>query len=102
MAEGFLEIIGITAPSSAHVGDTINFIVHTKNTGGADDFKVELTGDITGSSEFYLGAGLTKDITFSFIMPDKNISIQINTYHWEEEIGWVWDVTSTWDVNRWF
>lgn len=101
MAEGFLDITGVTSPSTAHIGDIINSEIHTKNLGGDDNFKVELTGDATGSSEFSLAAGLTKDMDFSFIMPDKNVSITINTYHLEEE-GWVWDVTSTWDVNRWF
>lgn len=99
--EGFLTITGITAPASAHVGSLINFTGHTKNTGAADTFKVELSGSLTGSTEFSLGAGLTKDIPFSFTMPDANVSITIKTYHLTEE-GWVWDVTSTWDVNWWY
>ena len=115
LAEGFLDITGTevsvycphigavlgTLPK-AHAGDTINLTVHTKNTGADDNFKVELTGDITGLSEFSLGAGLTKDVPFSFTMLNKNVSITINTYHWEEAVGWVWDVSSTWDVNTWF
>ena len=100
--EGLLEITGVDGPESAHVGDSINFIIHTKNTEASDNFKVELTGNITGSIEFFLNAGLTKDVPFSFIMPDKDASITINTYHWDEEVGWVWDVSSTWDVNKWF
>ncbi len=99
--EGFLEITGITAPTKAHQGDLINFTIHTKNTGATDNFRVELSGDLTGSQEFSLGEGLTKDAPFSFIMPLNDISIIINTYHLTEEGDWVWDVSSVWDVNRW-
>lgn len=79
--EGFLDITGVTAPGAAHTGDLINFVVHTKNTDATDDFKVELSGDLTDSQEFSLGAGLTKDVPFSFTMPDADVSITINTYH---------------------
>jgi len=98
MAEGFLEILDVTAPEFAHIGDTVDFIVHTQNTGVADDFRVELIDDIIDSAEFYLGAGLTRDIPFSFTMPDNDISITINTYHYEPEVGWVWDNTSVWEL----
>lgn len=101
MAEGFLEITGVTTPTESHVGDLINFTIHTKNTGATDNFRVELSGDLTDSQEFSLGAGLTKNIPFSFIMPNYDISVTINTYHWTPA-GWVWDVTSVWDVNKWF
>ncbi len=101
ITEGFLEVMGITAPTSAHEGDLINFTVHTKNTGATDNFKVELSVDLTGSQEFSLGAGLTKDVPFSFIMPYADVSITINTYHLTEEGDWVWDTSSVWDVNRW-
>ncbi len=98
MAEGYLEILGATAPESAHVGDPGVLTVHTQNTESADDFKVELLGGLIGSSEFYLGAGLIKDIPFSFTMPDQDVSITINTYHYEPEVGWVWDTTSVWEL----
>ena len=101
MVEGLLEILGVTAPEGAHEGDEVNFTVHTQNISSVDNFKVELTGGIIDSAEFSLGAGLTKDIPFLFIMPDYNVSITINTYHYEPEVGWVWDVTSVWDVNTW-
>lgn len=101
VTEGYLEITGVTAPTAAHVGNLVNFTVHTKNTGVADNFRVELSGGLIGYQEFSLGAGLTKDVTFSFTMPSAQISITIKTFHLTEE-GWVWDVTSTWDVNRWY
>ena len=101
LTEGFLEVMGITTPTSAHVGDTINFTIHTQNTGSVDNFKVELSGDLTGSQEFSLGAGLTKDVPFSFIMPYTDVSITINTYHLTEEGDWVWDTSSVWGVNKW-
>ncbi|GAH17961.1 unnamed protein product, partial [marine sediment metagenome] len=99
--EGFLEILGITAPTEAHNGDIINFTIHTQNTGTTDNFKVELSGDLTGSQEFSLGTGLTRNVPFSFTMPLNDISITINTYHLTEEGDWVWDVSSVWGVNRW-
>ena len=96
-----LDIIGVTAPASAHIGETVNFIVHTQNTGylGAPDtFRVELSGDLIDAVEFSLAYGLTKDLPFSFVMPNKNASITINAYHWEEEVGWVWDISSVWEL----
>ena len=96
--EGFLEITGITAPTSAHEGDTINFTVHTKNTGGSDYFKIELSGYLTGSQEFSLGAGLTKNVPFSFTMPNHDITSTVTTYHWKEAVGWVWDTSSVWEL----
>jgi len=100
MAEGFLNVTGVTAPTEAHNGDLINFTVHTQNTGSSDDFILELSGYLTDYSEFSLGAGLTKNVPFYFTMPDNNVSITIKTFHWTEE-GWVWDVTSVWGVNWW-
>ncbi len=102
ITEGFLELTGVTAPTSAHEGDPINLMVHTKNTGAADDFRVELLalGETT-AGEFYLDAAEPKDVLFFFTMPNYDVSITINTYHLTEEGDWVWDVTSVWDVNRW-
>ncbi len=103
MVEGFLEITGITAPSSASEGNEVNFTIHTKNTGGADDFKVELSGNLTHLVEFYLEGNQELDIDSSFIMPNYNIIVNVTTYHLGEEIvGWIWDTTSVWDVNKWF
>ena len=59
-----------------------------------------MSGNLTGSQEFSLGAGLTKNVNFAFTMLGADVSITIKTYHLTEE-GWVWDVTSVWDVNRW-
>ncbi len=101
ITEGFLEVMGITAPTEAHEGDLINFTFNTKNTGATDNFRVELSGDLTDSQEFSLGVGLTKEVPFSFTMPNYDPSITINTYHLTEEGDWVWDVSSVWDVNRW-
>ena len=162
MAEGFLIITGVTAPASAHVGDLVNFTIHTKNTGASDNFKIELSGSLTGSQEFSLEGGgkcvgtaiscsslpreefclaqcgcswggmigivtegcsgtacpcssfntkeacesqggcswqyPTKDVNFSFTMPNYNISITIKTYHYEEAVGWVWDTSSVWEL----
>ena len=101
MAEGFLTITGITqtsqAGAGAHVGETVNFVVHTQNTEGTDNFRVELSGDLIDAVEFSLAAGLTKDLPFSFVMPDKDASITINTYHFTEE-GWAWDSSSVWEL----
>jgi len=103
MAEGFLDILGVDVlPSAVHAGDNVTIIVHTKNIGASDNFNVEMVGDFIDSSEFYLNTGLTKDVIFLFVMPDKDIFLTINTYHYEEKIGWVWDVTSRWDIDRWF
>ncbi len=82
--EGVLNITGITTSIQSSQGEEITFIVHTKNNGIADNFRVELIGDIINSSEFSLGAGLTKDVTFLFTMPTQNVSITTNTYHMEE------------------
>jgi len=83
MAEGFLDITGIDYPETAQKDQGVDIIVHTQNIGDDDDFKVELTGDITASAEFSLGAGLTQDIPFSFTMPDQSITITANTSHLE-------------------
>ena len=98
MAEGFLEITGVTAPSGAHVGETVNFIVHVKNIGVRDEFKVEISGGLTSLQEFRLDADLAKDVEFIFTMPDYDISIIINTYHWLQDVGWVWDTSSVWEL----
>lgn len=109
--EGFLDITGTevsvycphigavlgTLPK-AHAGDTINLTIHTKNTGADDNFKVELIGDETFSSEFFLGANGAAFDMLSFTMLNKNMSITINTYHWEEGVGWVWDNSSVWEL----
>ena len=83
-SEGNLQITGITKPESATEGSTVDFTVHTQNTGDDDDFKVEVIGDITDSSEFFLVAGSTQDVPFSFIMPSYDANMTVNTYHWEE------------------
>lgn len=95
MAEGFLNIIGITAPETATLGEIVNFTVHTQNIGIEDNFKVELSGDLTGSQEFSLGTGLTNDIPFSFIMPNHNSNIIVSTYHFEDE-----NLISYWKFNE--
>lgn len=104
MAEGFLEITGVTVPEGAHVGDEVEVIVHGENTGADDDFRVELIGDVEfvgrNYREFPLSSGYFVNVYFKFIMPDKDVSIEANSYHWTAE-GWVWDVTSVWNVNWW-
>ena len=80
---GFLEIVGVSAPSEATEGDAVQIIIHTKNTGVLDNFKVELSGDLTGSQEFSLDVGLTKDIPFSFTMPNHDATITAKTFHLE-------------------
>lgn len=82
-AEGFLNITGITYPPSAVEGEIVDFTVHTENTGMDDSFMIELTGDVTGSSEFLLGASLTYNMPFQFIMPNHSVSITVNAYHLE-------------------
>ena len=98
MAEGNLDITGITAPESALKDELVNFIIHTQNIGARDDFKVEMSGDFIGLQEFRLDAGLTKDVNFYFTMPNHGISITINTYHWVQDVGWVWDTSSVWEL----
>lgn len=93
-----LEILGITAPESAVLNEEVNFTVHTKNTGGGNNFKVELTGYLTDSIEFSLSTLQERDMAFSFTMPNNDVSITVNTYHWLEGIGWVWDSTSAWEL----
>jgi len=48
--------------------------------------------------EFRIDAGLTKDVIFSFTMPNYDISITTKTYHWVEDVGWVWDTSSVWEL----
>lgn len=87
MAEGFLDIVGITYPTSASERESVDIIIHTQNIGADDNLKVELTGDIIDSAEFYLGSGLTQEVPFSFTMPDNNVNITVSTYHWEVPLG---------------
>ncbi len=76
-----LHIMGITASESATAGTEVEFIIHTENDSIPENFKVELSGDLTGSQEFYLVANSTKDVIFYFIMPTNNVNIIIKTYH---------------------
>ncbi len=87
MAEGFLNITGIDYPASAQEGQEVRITVHAQNTGANDDFMVEVTGDITDSSEFFLASGLTQDVPLSFTMPSHDANITITTYHWEIPSG---------------
>ena len=48
--------------------------------------------------EFYLDADLTKDVGFIFTMPANDVSIIVNTYHWMQDVGWVWDTSSVWEL----
>jgi len=89
MAEGFLEITGITYPESAIEGDLVEFTIHTQNIGADDNFKIELIGDLTDVIEVSLGAGLTYDPTFQFTMPNHNVNITVNAYHLEVPTGFV-------------
>ena len=81
--QGFLDIINVNTPSSAHYGELVNFNINTQNNGGEDNFKIELTGDLVGSQEFSLGEGLTNNFPFSFTMPSQDVIFEINTYHLE-------------------
>ena len=121
MAEGFLDITDMTiyndttemmyeyAPGGpfgdwvptnpeAIKWDSMRIVVETTNIGARDDFKVEMSGDFIGLQEFRLSEGLTKDVSFSFTMPNQGISIIISTYHWVEAVGWVWDTSSVWEL----
>lgn len=69
----------------ASQGDLMSVYLEVCNDGEVDDyFKIELTGDVSGSDEFFLAAWDTHPSNFSFTMPNKNTSITINTYHLEE------------------
>jgi len=81
--EGFLKITGVTAPSEANEGDAVQIIIHTKNTGASDNFKIGLSGDLTASQEFSLKVGLKKDFPFPFTMPNHDASITAKTFHLE-------------------
>jgi len=79
-------------------GNSMRVLVEVTNIGERDDFKVEMSGDFIGLQEFRLDVGLTKNVSFSFKMPSHGISIAINTYHWVQEVGWVWDTSSVWEL----
>ncbi len=83
VTEGFLDITGVTAPSEASEGDAVQIIIHTKNTGVSDNFKVELSGDLTASQEVSLRVGSKKDFLFPFTMPNHDATITAKTFHLE-------------------
>ncbi len=105
MAEGFLDIIEINAPESAYEGEIINIAIKLQNIGGYDQFNW-FVHDLEGNTYIFQGgtffSGDIENVNFSFTMPNHDMTFIVTTKHWEEEIvGWVWDVTSAWDVNTW-
>jgi len=83
ITEGFLDITGVTAPSEASEGDSVPIIIHTKNTGATDDFKIEFTGDLSGWTSGPIGAGEIFDSEASFTMPNHDATITVKTFHLE-------------------
>lgn len=61
MAEGFLEIMDITAPTEVSIGETINVKLYLKNIGGIpDDFMWEA---IENGTTTVLGSGIINSLT---------------------------------------
>ena len=104
MSEGFLEIINVDAPETAHEGELVNIMVTFENTGGADTFQYEFLNLTTGEVRRYeidLEAGQQLTHGYYFTMPNRDVEIVINTYHFQEGT-WIWDNTSVWDVDFWW
>ena len=103
-SEGFLDILNVKAkgievyPTQnevwANYKEVINVNIVFQNIEDVtDDFKWEAkdqNDNLLGSAEILsLASGSTMSGSFSFEMPDEEITITVITYHWIEEVGWV-------------
>lgn len=90
VGEGFLEITNIeTSHTTANPGTAITITVYFKNIGAiTDNFYWEAIDTISGAelaSNTIQGvsSGMAFHQDFGFTMPDRDITIQIKTYHQE-------------------
>ncbi len=83
----YTEIVGITAPSQAAAGDTVNVDVAVKNT-WTSSFYVAVTGrydgvDIAPSIDYLnIAPGQTLHFYFAFTMPNKAVKVDIWSFYW--------------------
>ena len=95
-------------PPKAKEGDSIFVWVYIINNGDVSDtiYAEFVSADVTPIPPWEeLIHGETLDIgiakwffPWSFIIPATDVNITINAGHWKEEIGWVWDTSSVWEL----
>ena len=85
--EGFADIINVTAPSSALVGETINVGVEVINNGGDDNLFSKIidtdTEEAVSGLRSFISSGASMLFTHELIMPNKDWNLKVNAGHEE-------------------
>ena len=85
----YTDIVSIIAPSQAAYGDEVAIEVRVRNI-WIDSFYIAVTGRYNGVDVYFspdyanVGAGATYSFTTSFTMPNKDVSLHIQSFFWSE------------------